>query len=98
MYEERIVLKFHISDILSITSTKMVSVNGIDGIYSILDYMTGDSLYTHQLPETIRACRPRLLEQFPQLSVVNCDEVNSDNLNEFIKDMEDRYGKYLEVL
>jgi len=39
----------------------------MDGVYDILNYMTGDSLFTHQLPRASDECKPFLLEQFPQL-------------------------------
>jgi len=43
---------FHISDILSITDGRLVSTRHMDGIYEILNFMTGDNLFTHQLPRS----------------------------------------------
>lgn len=60
--------RFHISDILSGITGRLVSRGGIDGIYRILNHMTGDDLYTHQLPRAFRACAPALKEQFPDLA------------------------------
>jgi hypothetical protein len=59
--------KFHISDVLSITTGRLVSTRHMDGVYDILNFMTGDSLFTHQLPRANEECKPYLLEQFPQL-------------------------------
>lgn len=59
--------KFHIGDVLSITTKRLVSPRQIEGIYDILNFMTQDSLFTHQLPRAADECRPDLLRQFPQL-------------------------------
>jgi len=62
--------QFHLGDILSITTGMLVSPRHIDGIYDILNFMTGDDLYTHALPRASGECRPYLAEQFPQLVTV----------------------------
>jgi len=62
--------EFHIGDILSVTTGRLVSPRHIDGVYDILNFMTGDSLFTHQLPRACDECAPRLLEQHPQLADV----------------------------
>jgi allophanate hydrolase subunit 1 len=58
---------FHISDVLSITTGRLVSSRHIDGIYDILNFLTGDNLYTHQLPRAMRECKPWLRSQFPSI-------------------------------
>lgn len=90
---------FHIGDILSITTGKMVSPKGMDGIYKILNYMTGENLYTHQLPRAMRACAPYLLQQHPQLaSVVTVNsEINEFNYKLWLFEQIGIYGKELPV-
>ena len=61
---------FHIGDVLSITDGHLVSPRHIQGVYEILNWMTGESLFTHQLPRASRECRPSLVEQFPDLAAV----------------------------
>jgi len=56
---------FHISDILSITTGGLVSDRHMDGVYDILNFLTGDELLTHQLPRAMRECEPWLRTQFP---------------------------------
>lgn len=58
---------FHISDILSITTGRLVSSRHIAGVYDILNFLTGDNLFTHQLPRASRECEPYLRRRFPQL-------------------------------
>lgn len=57
--------KFHISDVLSVTTGRLVSTRHMDGIYDILNFLTGDNLFTHQLPRAMDECRPWLRTQFP---------------------------------
>ena len=59
--------KFHISDVLSVTTGRLVSSRHMDGIYEILNFLTGDNLFTHQLPRAMRECEPWLKSQFPYL-------------------------------
>lgn len=58
--------EFHLGDILSITMGRLVSPRHIDGVYDILNYMTGDNLFTHQLGRASEQCRPYLCAQYPQ--------------------------------
>jgi hypothetical protein len=88
---------FHIGDILSVTTGYLVSLEGIAGVYDILNYMTGESLYTHQLPRAWEACAPALLAQHPQLGDVDMRGVTNDNLDARLADAADTYGEYLPV-
>lgn len=58
---------FHISDVLTVTTGRLVSSRHMDGVYEILNFLTGDNLFTHQLPRAMRECDPWLRTQFPQL-------------------------------
>lgn len=59
--------QFHISDVLSITTGRLVSARHMDGIYDILSFLTGDSIYTHQIPRVMREVKPWLRQQYPLL-------------------------------
>jgi len=65
---------FHIGDILTITTGRLVSPRHVDGIYDICNFMTGDNLYTHQLPRAMGECAPSLREQFPDLAAITVPE------------------------
>jgi hypothetical protein len=62
---------FDLGDILSIADRRLVSPRGMAGIYDILNFMTGDNLFTHQVPRAIRECQPELLRQHPQLAAID---------------------------
>ena len=89
--------EFHIGDILSVTTRHLVSLRLMDGVYDILDFMTGESLMTHQLPRASDACRPNLLEQFPQLTAVDASEVTAKNWEAWLKKQVKEYGENLMV-
>lgn len=57
--------KFHISDILSVTTGYLVSTRHIDGVYDILDYMSGESLFTHALVRVSKEVAPLLIAMYP---------------------------------
>jgi len=59
---------FHLGDILTITTGALVSPRHMDGVYDILNWMTGDNLFTHQLPRAVDECQGPLLAQHPDLA------------------------------
>jgi hypothetical protein len=61
---------FHIGTILTVTHDRLVSPDGVDGLYRILNHMTGESLMTHQLPRANDEAAPWLRVQFPDLAAV----------------------------
>jgi hypothetical protein len=65
---------FHLGDILTITTGRLVSPRHMDGVYDILNFMTGDNLFTHQLPRACDECAGPLLAQHPDLAAVDVPE------------------------
>lgn len=61
---------FHLGDVLSVTTGYLVAPRGIEAIYDLLSFMTGDDLFTHQLPRAREECAPDLLRQYPDLAEV----------------------------
>lgn len=89
--------QFHVGDVLSITTGRLVSPRHIDGVYDILGYMTGESLFTHQLPRASDVCKPELLKQHPQLASVNTAGVNSKNWQSWLNEQVAKFGEQLTV-
>ena len=89
--------KFHLGDVLSITGEKLVSPRLMDGVYDILNYMTGENLFTHQLGRASDVCRPYLLKQFPQLETADCEGISPENWRERLDDLIKQFGETLEV-
>lgn len=69
---------FDIGTVLSITTGRLLTKptnehtgNGIGHLYEILGHMTNDVPFTHSLGRFSDACKPVLLETFPELSGVD---------------------------
>jgi len=89
--------KFHLGDVLTVTTGRLLSLRGVDGLYDILNYMTGDELYTHALPRAGRICAPVLLKQYPQLADVDAEGINKENWKNWLAEQVAKYGEELEV-
>jgi len=64
---------FHIGYVLTVIHNSLLHPDGLGGLYEILDFMSGDEISTHQIPRTLRECRPYLIRQFPQLATPEMD-------------------------
>jgi hypothetical protein len=87
---------FETGVVLSITTGKLLCEMG--RVYDILNYMTGDNLFTHQLPRVVQECKPILLQQHPELATIDANEVNKDNWQECLASYVEQVGDLLEVL
>lgn len=91
-------MRFHLGDILSITTGRLVSPDGMDGVWRLLNHMTGDSLLTHQLPAAARVMTPSLLGQFPELSTVDASPVTDEpTAKAWLAQQVARFGEWCEV-
>jgi hypothetical protein len=101
---------FDLGDILSITTCRLVSLRHIEGVYDILNYMTGDDLFAHQLPRASRECASWLVRQHPALATVTeadlaeldrlCDADMGDKVApvaKWLTAMKTRYGESLPI-
>jgi hypothetical protein len=63
--------RYHIGALLNIVPGALCSESGIDDVYELLGYLTGDrGLMTHQLPSAARIAEPYLIDQHPWLKDV----------------------------
>ena len=65
--------QFHLGDVLSIITYRLVSQRQIDGVYNILSFMTGENPFMHQIPMVMGECKPYMIKQFPQLATAEMD-------------------------
>ena len=87
---------FDLADILSITTGRLLSHRHMDGVYDILNFLTGDDLYTHQLPRAADTCRGPLLEQHPQLTDVAPPlDIDVPAIEAWLAQAEATYGRTL---
>lgn len=62
-----------------------------------LDWMTGDSVMTHQIPRIVRECAPHILKQHPQLSGIDAAEINRNNWQNCLSKYVEEFGADLEI-
>jgi hypothetical protein len=91
---------FDLGTVLTVTTGRMLTDMG--SLYEILNFMTGESLMTHQLPRASEACEEPLLAQFPKLAEVQVPEkFTGDDLAQvvadWVADQEKIYGSTFEV-
>lgn len=89
--------EFDLGDVLSITTGTMVSLRNVKGIRDIMDYMTGQDLFRHQLSRAMRACAPHLLRQHPQLADIVVPPLDADSGPTWLAVQKYLYGETLTV-
>lgn len=68
--------EFSIEAALTVTTDRMF-LKDIGDLYEILNYITGDSLFTHQLPRGARFAKPFILAACPILEDVTPEFVSA---------------------
>lgn len=81
---------FSLGAVLSITTGVLLCP--MDDVYRILNFMTGDSLFTHQIPRASRECAPYLLNQFPALANVDASGVTPENWQTWLREQVAKHG------
>ncbi|MCO5080916.1 MAG: hypothetical protein M9955_04570 [Rhizobiaceae bacterium] len=71
----------------------------IGQVYEVLNFMTGESVYTHQLPRISREATPVLLARRPELqaAIDEADQVNPENWQAWLATWVERYGETMAV-
>lgn len=88
---------FPTHDVLSTITGRLIGEIG--GVYEMLNWMTGESVYTHQLPRIGREAQALLVSQRPELqqAVEEAEQVTRDNWRQWRAMWETRYGPTIAV-
>lgn len=89
--------EFATRDVLS-TVTGML-MGDIGGVYQVLNWMTGESVFTHQIPRISREAIPVVLAAHPTLqqAIDEATQVTPENFASWRDTWEDRYGPTISV-
>jgi hypothetical protein len=89
--------EFATRDVLSTITGRLMG--DIGGVYEVLNWMTGESVFTHQLPRISREAAPVVIAAHPllQQAVDEAEQVNQENYKEWRDTWEDRYGPTIAV-
>ena len=90
--------QFHIGAIISIVDGRLVGKNRMNDVREILNYMTDDSLFTHQLLRAGTECAPILVNALG--ATIDFDQIKT-SLDEVMKNSTDdnrgdKIGEWLE--
>lgn len=89
---------FHIGDVLSIITGKLLSPTGMDGVRAILEYMHGaPGIFTHQIPMAMERYKPFLLQQFPMFASIDDSVINTENYTSWLEEQITKYGEVFAV-
>ena len=94
---DRSLREFSLGDVLCVSTGRLVSRRGMDAVYDVLNFLTRDNLFTHQLPRALRECQPWVIRQHPQLAAVDASAVNAENLETWLLEQEARFGSTLQL-
>lgn len=86
---------FSLGQILSVTHDKLLCPIG--KVYDILNHLTQDNLFTHQLPRTCKEVRPHLMasmiSQVPGFEEIDDSEITTENWKEWLQGKIEKYGE-----
>lgn len=88
---------FPTADVLSTITGRLMG--SIGGVYEVLNWMTGESVFTHQIPRISQEAQPVLVAAHPELAaaIVEADQVTPDNYRDWLTLWLDRYGPTIDV-
>lgn len=89
--------EFATRDVLSTVTGRLMG--DIGGVYEVLNWMTGESVFTHQLPRISREAQPVVVAAHPTLqqAIDEAEQVTQENYKEWRQTWEDRYGPTIAV-
>lgn len=89
--------EFATADVLSTVTGRLIGEIG--GVYEVLNWMTGESVFTNQIPRISREAVPVVLVMHPHLqqAIDESEQINRDNWRQWRQTWEDRYGPTIAV-
>lgn len=89
--------EFATRDVLSTVTGRLMGEIG--GVYEVLNWMTGESVFTHQIPRISREAVPVVLAMHPTLqqAIDEAEQVTPENFKTWRDTWEDRYGPTIAV-
>lgn len=96
---ERVTKTFPTGAVLSAATGMMLSESGMGGIYEILSWMSGEKVYTHQIPRIRKEAEKVILDIHPHLVEAQQEAalVTPENVQIWLRTWKDRYGEEIAV-
>jgi hypothetical protein len=89
--------EFPADAVLTVVTGRLLCDIGL--VYEVLNFMSGESLFTHQLPRVSREATPVILATKPELqaAIDESEQVTADNWHEWLATWKARYGETIAV-
>jgi hypothetical protein len=93
------VQSFHIGDILSVVTGRLVSPDGFSSTQQFLEHLAGESVGTHQCGRVADEAGPWLRKQFPELATIEVPKLDSEQAyGDWLQGVADQLGSHRDVL
>lgn len=89
-------MKFTTGEVISAGLGKLCCP--LERVYVIMDFLTGDKLFSHQLPRAFHACEGWVKQQCPWLSELDESSCSPETWREWLAAAELAHGKEHELL
>lgn len=96
----KVTVVFDMATILTVICKRLYAPS-IKNLYEILNYMTGDKVFTHQLIRIADEMTPVILAQYPDLQELvetEKETVTEENFKEFLTDAIQKYGNEFPII
>lgn len=87
--------KFKLEVVLS--AIQGVLLCEIGEVYEVLNFLTGDNLFTHQLPRAGHVCRIPVFKQHPFLKEIDTSDINPENWKEKLAAIKVKYPNEIKL-
>ncbi len=88
-------MKFTAGEILSVATGRMSC--GMDRIYKVLNFLTGDNLLWPQLPRAVDFCQKYVAEKYPWTQTVDFSWLTNETEDDWIGSVMDRFGNSFDL-
>src|SRR5437899_682968 len=75
---------FHLGDLLSITTSLLVSPRYMDGVYEVIAFLHRAPPGDLSLSDAIGDCRLQVLDQHPELAAIDTTDVSFESWREWL--------------
>lgn len=94
-------MRFHLGEVLTVTTGRLVSLSHMSGVYNICDGMTGVANMTHELPGVAEHIAPAIFAQRPELAGVVVPDFGKHptmrDVEDWLASLYPTYGEYIEL-
>src|SRR5687767_8981036 len=86
--------RFHIGDLLSVTTGVLVSPRYMEGLGDVVSYLTGADIDVDRIPESLAVCRAYILQELPALRDIAAEDVDFESWRSWIESQKDELGEW----